>query len=69
MSLLLLTGCNKINAFSYMNDITGVPDMNDVVTIIGYMENVLLIALLPAWLITCKIWTLFENKKRKYKQD
>ena len=67
-SLLLLTGCNLVNAFSYMEDITGIPGMNNVVTIIGYMEYVLLVALLPAWLITCKLWSLFEKKKIKYKQ-
>ena len=69
MSLLLLTGCNLVNAFSYMEDITGIPGMNNVVAIIGYTENVLLVVLLPAWLITCKLCTLLEKKKRKYKQD
>ena len=69
MSLLLLTGCNLVNAFSYMEDITDIPGMNNVVAIIGYMENVLLVGLLPAWLVTCKVWTLFEKKREKYKQD
>ena len=56
-----------INAFSYMNDITGMPGINYAVAIIGYMENVLLAALLPAWLITCAVWASFEKTKRKYK--
>ena len=68
-SLLLLTGCNLVNAFSYMINITGVPGMNNAVTIIGYTENVLLAALLPTWLITCKVLALFEEKKRKYKHE
>ena len=68
-SLLLLTGCNMINAVSYMVDITGVPGMNTTVTIIGYLENLLLAALLPAWLITCIVCSSFEKKKRKNKPD
>ena len=69
MSFLLITGCNLVNAFSYMDDITGIPGMDNAVTIIGYLENVLLAALLPAWLITCAVWASFEKKKRKHKSD
>ena len=58
-----------INAVSYMDDITGVPGMNNAITILGYIEIILLAALLPVWLITCKVWALLENMKRKHKRD
>ena len=58
-----------INAVSYMDDITGVPGMNNAITILGYIEIILLAALLPVWLITCKVWALLEKMNRKYKRD
>ena len=67
--LLLIVLCNVVFAFSYMSDITGIPDMNITVNILMYIEYLLLVILLPIWFVIWKVCTSLGNTKEKDKQD
>ena len=68
ISLLSISLCNLVSAFSCMVDITGVPYMNITVDVLGYIEKILFFALIPVWLLLWEVWKKFEKKKRKKKQ-
>ena len=69
LSLLFIATCNLVNAFAYMADITGIPGITVVMDVLGYVENIITIALIPLWLIVLEIWKPSEKKKSKDKQD
>ena len=67
--LLVLTMCNEVSAFSYMNDISGIPGIDEFVNILNYVKNMLIFLPLPLWMVGWGIWTKTVNKGGKGKQD
>lgn len=61
-SFFLLSGFNFFNAFSYMGDVTNIPYFVITIEILGYLEIMLLLGLVPLWLVTWKIWIWLEQK-------
>ena len=69
VSLLLITMCNLVSAFSYMNDISSIADITVVMDVLGHVETIITIALIPVWLIILELCKPSGKKKRKNKQD
>ena len=61
LSLLLITTCNLVNAFAYMNDISGIPDITVVMDVLGYVETIISIAFIPVSLIVLS----YGNHRKK----
>ena len=69
VSLLFITTCNLINAIAYMIDISSIQNINVVMDALGYIETIISIAFIPAWLIILELLKPSGKKKRKDKQE
>ena len=69
VSLLFITTCNLINAIAYMIDISSIRNINVVMDTLGYIETIISIAFIPAWLIILELLKPSGKKKRKDKQE
>ena len=52
-----------------MDDITGIPGMNNAFNVLGYIEKILFFGLIPLWLFMWNVWNPLKKKKRKTKKD
>ena len=67
--LLVLTMCNEMFAVSYMNDITGIPGIEEFIIILDVLHYMLLLFPLPLWVVGWRIWTIWTfNVGRKGKK-
>ena len=69
LCLSLLVTCNILPAYSYVSDISGIPGIGVIMTILSYLEDVFVFMLHPVWLFTWFLCYIVENKIVKGKGD